>query len=72
MAVRRINALGDRQGKKVGSILGIDLQEIEAIPGAEIHVLDFMDEGADDKVQAWLDGTADVVMSDMAAALLWT
>ena len=68
VAVSRINALGDRQGKKVGSILGVDLQEIEAIPGAEIHVLDFMDEGADDKVKAWLDGKADVVMSDMAAA----
>ena len=68
VAVSRINALGDRQGKKVGFILGVDLQEIEAIPGAEIHVLDFMDEGADDKVKAWLDGKADVVMSDMAAA----
>ena len=68
VAVPRINALGDRPGKKVGTILGIDLQEVEPIPGAEIHVLDFMDEGADDKVKAWLDGAADVVMSDMAAA----
>ena len=68
VAVPRINALGDRLGKKVGTILGVDLQEVEPIPGAEIHVLDFMDEGADDKVKAWLDGAADVVMSDMAAA----
>ena len=68
VAVPRINALGDRSGKKVGTILGVDLQEVEPIPGAEIHVLDFMDEGADDKVKAWLDGAADVVMSDMAAA----
>ena len=68
VAVPRINALGDRPGKKVGTILGVDLQEVEPIPGAEIHVLDFMDEGADDKVKAWLDGAADVVMSDMAAA----
>ena len=68
VAVPRINALGDRHGKKVGTILGVDLQEVEPIPGAEIHVLDFMDEGADDKVKAWLDGAADVVMSDMAAA----
>ena len=68
VAVPRINALGDRPGKKVGTILGVDLQEVEPIPGAEIHVLDFMDEGADDKVKAWLDGSADVVMSDMAAA----
>ena len=68
VAVRRINALGERQGKKVGTILGVDLQEVEFIPGAEIHVLDFMEDGADDKVKTWLDGQADVVMSDMAAA----
>ena len=68
VAVGRINALGERKGKKVGTILGVDLQEVEAIPGAEIHLLDFMDEGADDKVKYWLDGQADVVMSDMAAA----
>ena len=68
VAVRRINALGERQGKKVGTILGVDLQEVESIPGAESHVLDFMEDGADDKAKTWLDGQADVVMSDMAAA----
>ncbi len=30
--------------------------------------LDFLEEGADEKVKAWLGGRADVVMSDMAAA----
>ena len=68
VAVQRINALGTRQGKKVGTILGVDLQEVESIPGAEIHVLDFMEDYADTKVKAWLNGLADVVMSDMAAA----
>ena len=68
VAVQRINALGTRQGKKVGKILGVDLQEVESIPGAEIHVLDFMEDDADAKVKAWLNGPADVVMSDMAAA----
>lgn len=68
IAVTRTNALGTRQGKKVGRIIGLDLQEVEPIPGAEIHVLDFLEEGADDKVKAWLGGEADVVMSDMAAA----
>ena len=68
VAVKRINAVGTRQGKKVGTILGVDLQEVESIPGAEIHVLDFMEDDADAKVKAWLDGPADVVMSDMAAA----
>ncbi|PYE85989.1 RlmE family RNA methyltransferase [Pseudoroseicyclus aestuarii] len=68
VAVQRVNALGERSGKKQGRVLGIDLQEVEPIPGAEIHQLDFMDEGADEAVKAWLDGPADVVMSDMAAS----
>jgi len=68
VAVRRVNALGDRTSKKVGRVLGVDLQEVEPIPGAEIHVLDFMSDGADDKVKNWLGGRADVVMSDMAAS----
>lgn len=68
VAVPRINALGDKGGKAVGTILGIDLQEMESIAGATLHQLDFMDEGADEQVKEWLDGPADVVMSDMAAS----
>ena len=68
VAVRRVNALGETSGKARGTVLGIDLQEVEPIAGAEIHVLDFLEDGADDKVKAWLGGEADVVMSDMAAA----
>ncbi len=68
VAVKRVNALGEKPGKAVGRVLGVDLQEIEPIAGAELHVLDFMEDGADDQVKAWLGGPADVVMSDMAAA----
>lgn len=68
VAVPRINALGEKKGKAVGRIIGLDLQEVEPVPGAEIHVLDFLEDGADDKVKEWLDGPADVVMSDMAAS----
>jgi 23S rRNA (uridine2552-2'-O)-methyltransferase len=68
VAVRRVNALGDRPGKPEGRVLGIDLQDVEPIPGAEIHVLDFLDEGADEQIKVWLGGKADVVMSDMAAS----
>ncbi len=68
IAVPRINALGDRAGKPIGTILGVDLQEVEPIAGVQLHVLDFLDEDADALVKGWLGGKADVVMSDMAAA----
>ena len=68
VAVKRVNALGEKPGKAVGKVLGVDLKPVEPIPGSDQHVLDFMEEGADDKVKSWLGGPADVVMSDMAAA----
>jgi len=68
IAVPRVNALGDRPGKTQGFVLGVDLQEVEPIPGATLHQLDFLADGADDAVKTWLSGPADVVMSDMAAA----
>ncbi|RFU11987.1 RlmE family RNA methyltransferase [Rhodobacteraceae bacterium W635] len=68
VAVKRVNALGEKPGKAVGTVLGIDLQEVEPIAGAEIHQLDFMEDGADETVKNWLGGKADVVMSDMAAS----
>ncbi|MEM8577226.1 MAG: RlmE family RNA methyltransferase, partial [Pseudomonadota bacterium] len=34
VAVKRINALAERPGKAVGTILGVDLQEMEPIAGA--------------------------------------
>lgn len=68
VAVKRVNALGDKPGKRIGTVLGVDLQEVEPIAGAEIHQLDFMADDADAQVKAWLGGKADVVMSDMAAA----
>jgi 23S rRNA (uridine2552-2'-O)-methyltransferase len=68
VAVERVNALGTKPGKKQGFVLGVDLQEVEPLAGAEVHLLDFLDEGADDRVKDWLGGTADVVLSDMAAS----
>ncbi|MBN8194846.1 hypothetical protein JI667_22365, partial [Bacillus sp. NTK074B] len=55
-------------GKRIGTVLGVDLQEVEPLAGADAHVLDFLEDGADDKVKVWLDGQADVVMSDMTAS----
>ena len=67
VAVPRINALGEKKGRDVGTILGVDLQEVEPITGATMYQLDFMADDADKQVMEWLGGEADVVMSDMAA-----
>lgn len=68
VAVARVNADGARPGQPVGRVLGIDLQEVTPLAGAETHVLDFLAEGADAQLRGWLGGRADVVLSDMAAA----
>ena len=68
VAVDRTNALGHRQGKPVGRVIGVDMQEVEPIAGSDIYQVDFLEENADDKVKYWLGGAAHVVMSDMATA----
>ena len=68
VAVARVNALGENLKKPVGTVLGVDLQLVEPIAGAQLHQLDFLEDGAEAQVKEWLGGTADVVLSDMAAA----
>ena len=68
VAVELVNALGAKKNVKIGSVIGIDLQEMEAVPGATFHQIDFMDNDADIKVKNILEGKANVVMSDMAAS----
>ncbi len=50
-----------------GRVIGIDLLEIEPIPGVEFTVMDFLADDAPEKLKEMLGGDADVVMSDMAA-----
>lgn len=66
IAVDRVNALG-RTTKARGRVLGIDIQPMDPIEGAELLELDFLEEGADAQVREALSGGADVVLSDMAA-----
>lgn len=49
-------------------IIGIDLQEVEPVPGADIWVMDFLAEDAEERLMDALSGPADVVLSDMANA----
>lgn len=50
-----------------GKVVGIDLLDIEPLPGVDFRVFDFLDPGAPDLLKEMLGGPADVVLSDMAA-----
>lgn len=56
----------DKVGEQ-GKVVGIDLLHVDPIAGAEIIIQDFLAEGAPDILKAMLGGSADLVMSDMAA-----
>ena len=68
VAVDLVNALGAKKNVKIGSVIGIDLQEMEVLPGAKFYQIDFMANDADLEVKNILEGKANVVMSDMAAS----
>ena len=68
VAVDLVNALGVKKNVKIGSVIGIDLQEVEVLPGAKFYQIDFMATDADLEVKNILAGKANVVMSDMAAS----
>ncbi|MDI1346533.1 MAG: RlmE family RNA methyltransferase [Pseudolabrys sp.] len=61
VAAKRVNAPAQ------GRVIGIDLLDIDALPGVEFRVFDFLDAGAPDLLKKMLGGPADVVLSDMAA-----
>ena len=50
-----------------GRVVGVDLLDMEPIPGVAFAVKDFNDEDAPECIKAMLGGAADGVMSDMAA-----
>ena len=50
-----------------GRVVGIDLLDMDPLPGVEFEVLDFMDERAPGRLREMLGGGADAVLSDMAA-----
>lgn len=69
VAVARVKAeTGGAGGDgRHGRVIGLDYLEMDPVPGATILQLDFLTEGADDRVKELLAGEADVVLSDMAA-----
>jgi 23S rRNA (uridine2552-2'-O)-methyltransferase len=62
VAAKRVRA---EEGR--GRVVAIDLLDMERIAGVEFLHLDFLDPAAPQKLQALLEGSADVVFSDMAA-----
>ncbi|MFY9696410.1 MAG: RlmE family RNA methyltransferase [Xanthobacteraceae bacterium] len=50
-----------------GRVIGLDILDIKPIPGVEFLKLDFLDVTAPARLKQMLGGTADVVLSDMAA-----
>jgi 23S rRNA (uridine2552-2'-O)-methyltransferase len=50
-----------------GCVVGIDVLDIEPIPGVQFAVQDFLADEAPDLLKTMLGGEADIVMSDMAA-----
>ena len=65
VAVERIEPDDDRPGQ--GRVIGIDKLAMEPVPGATIIELDFLEPGAPERLKALLAGSADLVLSDMAA-----
>ena len=50
-----------------GRVVGIDILDMDEIPGVEFAKIDFLDPAAPERLKAMLGGPADVVLSDMAA-----
>jgi 23S rRNA (uridine2552-2'-O)-methyltransferase len=56
-----------RAGEGKGAVVAVDILDMEAVPGVDFAVLDFLDPLAPDQIRARLGGPANVVLSDMAA-----
>ncbi len=62
VAARRVAAAEGR-----GRVVAIDLLDMDPLAGVETLKLDFLDPAAPERLRAALGGSADVVLSDMAA-----
>ncbi len=50
-----------------GKVLAVDINEMDAVPGAQFMQLDFLSPEAPDLIRAALGGDVDIVLSDMAS-----
>lgn len=61
IAAERVEALNGK-----GSVVALDILEMDALPGVTIFKLDFEDDSAPETIQSALGDSADVVLSDLA------
>ena len=62
VAAKRVHA-----GTGTGRVVAVDLLAMDPLPGVEFLQLDFLDPQAPDQLKALLGGSADVLLTDMAA-----
>jgi hypothetical protein len=67
VAVERVKPTAARAGQARGAVIGIDILPMDAVPGATVIALDFLDPTAPERLKQLLAGPADLVLSDMAA-----
>ena len=67
VAVEKTNSNLDNLKRKKGRVIGIDLKPILSIQGAEIMLLDFLDNDFEEKINKILKSKVENVISDMAS-----
>lgn len=70
VAVIRVNSLYDDPNSSKGKVIGIDLNETEAVAGADLYQMNFLEENAKSKIQSLNTGFFDVILSDMASPMI--
>ncbi len=63
----QVAAARTRSTPEKPNVVGIDYLEMDAVPGAAVLMMDFLDDAAPGKLIEALGGEPDVVLSDMAA-----
>jgi 23S rRNA (uridine2552-2'-O)-methyltransferase len=67
VAVEKTNSNLDKLKEKQGRVIGIDLKPILSINGAEIYLLDFLEDNFENKIGDILNHKVDNILSDMAS-----
>jgi 23S rRNA (uridine2552-2'-O)-methyltransferase len=67
VAVERVKPTIGKTEAIRGAVIGIDILPMDAVPGATVIELDFLDPRAPERLKQLLAGPADLVLSDMAA-----